>query len=286
MTLPKNIRWKGVASEGGHPPVRRGDKVEVRLGYDDDLKPVFSGYAVSVSHQSPVAIKCEDEMFMLKQQRAPVLSYAGVRLKALLSDLLGGLPYEVAEDLDLGKYRTSGGTIANELQRLHERFLLSAYFRVIDGQNKLYVGLAYPTDHRETHIFKAGKNIISENFEYTVAEDVRVKIEATGMQAGRKKIYLERGDADGDVVKIRIDGISESELRKYADRAIERVKQTGFKGGFETFGAPFVKKTDIVAVTASDGRRGVCLVKKNTITFGAGGYRQHIELGRPAFINE
>ena len=88
------------------------------------------------------------------------------------------------------------------------------------------------------------------------------------------------------MIKIRMDGLTEAELKKYAIQAVERYKQSGFKGSFETFGQPEVSKCDMVEIHASDRNSGVYLVKKIEIDFGMNGYRQKIELGQPLTINE
>ena len=157
--------------------------------------------------------------------------------------------------------------------------MLSSYFRFVEGQSVLYIGLEYPIDNREKHLFKHGKNIIKEDFTYRNKDDIRVRVEAQSFNAKHRKITYEYGDKDGDVIKIRIDGLSEEELKKYAMQALERYKQSGFKGSFETFGTPEVRKCDMVEIHASDGNRGTYLVKKNEISFGTNGYRQKIELG-------
>lgn len=40
LTLPRKTQWQGESST----PIKRGDKVSVWLGYDDDLQLVFKGY--------------------------------------------------------------------------------------------------------------------------------------------------------------------------------------------------------------------------------------------------
>ncbi len=82
----------------------------------------------------------------------------------------------------------------------------------------------------------------------------------------------------------RLINISDTELKKYAQQALDRYKQSGFKGSFETFGVPEVSKCDIVDIFSSDGNKGAYLVKKNEISFGLSGYRQKIELGQPLSI--
>ena len=55
LKLPRNIRWQGQVAPAGsvshtgsntemiYPPIKRGDRIKVELGYDDDLKVRFAG---------------------------------------------------------------------------------------------------------------------------------------------------------------------------------------------------------------------------------------------------
>ena len=287
LKLPKKIKWQNTVKEFGKPPVKRGDKITVKLGYDGELETIFSGFIRSVDAQVPIVIKCEDGMFILKQQVLTPKAYKNASLKDIVTDLLAGsgIDFKLIDDnLKIGKYRFTRKTVSEELQELKERYMLMSYFRRIDDKEVLYVGLAYPTDNRKTLFFRHSKNIISEDFEYRVKEDIRVKVEAISFDAKNKKTTIELGDKDGDLIKIRIDGISDTELKKYAQQALDRYKQSGFKGSFETFGVPEVSKCDIVDIFSSDGNKGAYLVKKNEISFGLSGYRQKIELGQPLSI--
>ncbi len=281
LELPKNIKWEGYTSENNHPPINRGDKVIVKLGYDGQLQTRFVGYVRSVDAHTPVRIKCEDQMFLLKQTKVPPKSFKEATLQEVISYLLEGtgISFELIDkDIKIGKYRIVKATIAEELQELKEKYLLSSYFRNINEKTVLYVGLKYPLDKRKKVVFKHSKNIISESLEYRKKEDIRVRVEAVSFGKKHKKTTLEIGDKDGDVIKIRIDGLTEDELKKYALQALERYKKSGFKGSFETFGVPEVSKCDMIDISASDGNSGVYLVKKNEITFGVNGYRQNITL--------
>ncbi|MCH4831578.1 hypothetical protein E5F92_002285 [Flavobacterium columnare] len=289
LELPKNIKWEGYLVKNGKLPIKRGDRITIKLGYDDDLTFKFSGFIRSVDAKNPVKIHCEDGMFLLKTQKAPAKSYKDAMLKDVIGDLLEGTNIEfqlIDNDVKLGKYRITQPTVAQALQELKEKHMLSAYFRTIDDKSVLYVGLTYPFDHRKKEKFVHGKNIISEEFEYRDKEEIRAKVEATSFGAKHKKTYLEVGDKDGDVIKIRIDGLTESELKKYAENTLDKYKQTGFKGSFEAFGEPIVSKCDMVEVHASDGNSGTYLIKKNEINFGMNGYRQKIELGQPLGIEK
>ena len=287
VQLPKKIKWQNAVKNYEKPPVKRGDKITVKLGYNDELKTIFTGFIRSIDAKVPIVIKCEDGMFLLKQQAAKPKAYKNASLKEIITDLLAGTGIEfklVDDNLKIGKYRITRKTVSEELQELKEKYMLMSYFRRIDDKEVLYVGLAYPFDNRQKLFFEHSKNIISENFEYRVKEDIRVKVEAISFDAKNKKTELELGDKDGDLIKVRIDGISKDELKKYAQQALDRYKQSGFKGSFETFGVPEVSKCDMVYIKSSYENQGLYLVKKNEIIFGQGGYRQKIELGQPLSI--
>ncbi len=243
LELPKKIKWEGFIVKNGKLPIKRGDRITIKLGYDNDLTFKFSGFIRTVDAKNPVKIHCEDGMFLLKTHKAPSKSYKNAMLKDVITDMLEGTNIDfqlIDDDIKLGKYRITQPTVAQALQELKERHMLQAYFRTINDKSILYVGLAYPFDNRKKEKFVHGKNIINEDFEYRDKEEIRAKVEATSFGAKHKKTYLEVGDKDGDVIKIRIDGLTELELKKYAENTLDKYKQTGFKGTFEAFGEPIV----------------------------------------------
>lgn len=289
IQLPKKIKWQEAVAKNGKPPIKRGDKITIKLGYDGDLQTRFTGFIRSVDAKVPITIKCEDGMFVLKSHKVKPKAFKNASLHEIVSYLLEGTSIQfqlMDKNIKVGNWRLTKTHASEELQELKEKMMLSSYFRRINGESILYIGLAYPLDNRKKVKFMHGKNIIDENFEYRDKEDVRVRCEAQSFNAKNKKVTYEYGDKDGDVIKIRMDGLTENELKKYAIEAVERYKQSGFKGSFETFGQPEVSKCDMVEIHASDGNSGVYLVKKLEIEFGTNGYRQKIELGQPLTIRE
>ena len=289
IQLPKKIKWQEAVAKNGKPPIKRGDKITIKLGYDGDLQTRFTGFIRSVDAKVPITIKCEDGMFVLKSHKVKPKAFKNASLHEIVSYLLEGTSIQfqlMDKNIKVGNWRLTKTHASEELQELKEKMMLSSYFRRINGESILYIGLAYPLDNRKKVKFMHGKNIIDENFEYRDKEDIRVRCEAQSFNAKNKKVTYEYGDKDGDLIKIRIDGLTENELKKYAIEAVERYKQSGFKGSFETFGQPEVSKCDMVEIHASDGNSGVYLVKKLEIEFGTNGYRQKIELGQPLTIRE
>lgn len=280
VTIPKKVHWQG-SDNDNNLPIKRGDKIDVKLGYGGNLETRFTGYIRNIDNRFPVTITCEDSMFLLKTVKAKPKGYRSAMLKDVITDLLEGtgINFELIDNVRLGQYRIDRATVAQELSDLKDHYMLKSYFRTINDKSILYIGLQYPFNDRKTEIFKTGVNIIKEDFEFRLKEDIKVKVEATSVNFNNKRTYLEVGDNDGEVVKISIPDLTESELREFANRAFERIKKDGLKGSFLTFGQPSVTKCDIAEVHSLDGRIGSYLIAKNEIDFGMNGYRQNITLG-------
>lgn len=90
LILPRKVKWKGETSN----PIKRGDKISVWLGYDDNLQLAFTGYVLRKGFKAPIEIFCEDEMFMLKQTPCVKKSYKNVDIHTLLKEQ--GLPYDLS----------------------------------------------------------------------------------------------------------------------------------------------------------------------------------------------
>ncbi len=282
LLLPKRIDWQG--AKHFELPIKRGDKITVKLGYNDNNKIRFTGFIRTVDAKKPIKIMCEDGMFLLKTVETKKKGYKNTTLKQVITDLLQGTGIQIQmidDEIPLRQYRILKNTVAEELNEMKTTYSLRAYFRIINGVSKLYVGIGYPFDNRGHESFIYGKNLISEDFVYRIAEDVKIKVKATSIDSKNKRFEIEVGDKDGEVYPVFHDNLNPAELRLFAEAELKRFKTTGFKGSFETFGEPFVNKCDIAHIEASDNNKGDFLIKKNEITFGMNGYRQKIEIGQP-----
>ena len=282
LLLPKKVDWEG--AENFKLPTKRGDKITVKLGYNGILKTRFIGFIRTIDSKNPIKISCEDGMFLLKTIEVKKKGYAKVTLKQLITDLLSGTGINfqlIDNDILLGPYRITKNTVAEELNEIKNEFGLRAYFRTVDGVSKLYVGFTYPFDNRKRESFVFGKNLISEDFVYRIADDVKIKVKAISIDAKNKRIEFTTGDKDGELFTVYKYNVTNAELKVFAESEMQRFKTTGFKGSFETFGEPFLSKCDIAYIEASDGNKGSFLIKKIEVNFGMNGYRQKIEIGQP-----
>lgn len=278
IQLPRKIQWgRGKIIN----PLKRGDKISVYLGYDNEYLHEFTGFIKDVGIKTPMKIYCEDSMFWLKQKELKKDAYRKITLKKLIETITEGMGIKIdcPIDVNLGNYRITRNNVAQELEELKRVYGFYAYFRKIDNEDILYVGWGFPTTHRETHRFEYGKNIIDEQLEYVDEKNIKLKVKAITVDAQNKRREIEVGDKDGELRTVYAYNMNDTDLKNFAVAEMERFKISGFKGSFTTFGFPSVKATDIVQIKTQDGHSGSYLITKLTKIYGTGGYRQKIEIG-------
>mgnify|MGYP001339136669 FL=1 len=279
LTLPRKVKWKGETSN----PIKRGDKISVWLGYDDNLQLAFTGYVLRKGFKAPIEIFCEDEMFMLKQKQCVKKSYKNVDIQTLLKDQ--GLPYDikVLGEQNIGQYRVNFENVAELLAHLKENNIRT-FFRIENDKPVLYCGVLFDHGNEMRQVFATGINIISDSsLDEQKAEDVKIKLNVVSLQPdNKKKIKVEVGDADGEKRTLHCYGKTEAEAKAWGKQELERLKRDGLTGSFQTFGHVLLDVLDVIGIKIDGERKGKYQVQKNTITFGSSGFRQDITLGARA----
>ena len=293
IVLPNNIRPKDKEGElsyditaGDQSLWKRGQAVEINLGYDDNNTNVFSGVITKISPRKPLEFLCEDKMFILKQTTIDKFSEIGVTLKSLLSAIMPTTIGYETEDIKLGKFIISKASIAEVLDYLRKKFGLFSYF-IPNG--KLYVGFAYRTaslDEISTGKiieFEFQKNIIDDSqLEYTRQDDINLKVTAINILPNNTRKSITVGDSLGENRVLHFYDVTDNELKKLATEALEKLKYEGFLGSFLTFLQPTVRQGNAIKMidpTIPD-RNGVYLVRRVVTRFGMSGGRQEITLDR------
>ena len=269
---------------GTSPLFKRGDRVQVYMGYFPELKKAFDGFISDVALRYPMEIKCEDGMFTLKQTPARKFTGENVTLRQLLTAILpAGYVFNTI-DANVGDWRVSGNAVVtNVLDELRSNHAI--YSRFVEGV--LYVGLYYQPELQNTETFYFEKNIINcDNLDYQLKENVKVKVKVNAFRSDNKKVVpYEIGDLDGDLRTINLYNVPAADVEAIALKEIDRLKYTGYKGDFETFGEPFVRPGDAAKLisTLLPERNGTYLINSVTRSWGVEGYRQTI--GIDAILN-
>lgn len=285
ITIPRKLTFEDKQLFTGDTPIfKRGDKIEVSIGYVPNLTKVFSGYIKNVGSNVPTVLECEDEMYLLKQYTVNYPSKVGLRERSAKGKLLKhpqvipfsvkldelldycltdhDISYEIVDNIDLGSFRVINATPASVLDKLKSEYGLYSYFR--DGI--LHVGFANDASVTSEAEFKMEEVIInSDTLEWQRAEDVRIKCVAISIYPDNTKSDpIEFGDADGNQITIHKYNMDAKSLEFAAKQWIAENKYTGFRGEVETFGEPVMKHGDRLKLTSIKlpERDGTYLIKK------------------------
>ena len=291
ITLPRKLTFEGKnLFEGNEPIFKRGDNIEVQIGYVPNITTVFVGYIKNVGTNVPTVLECEDEMYLLKQwtinypkkidlitksKKGKLLIHPKevpftVKLKELLDYCLSDhdIEFDVIDNIDLGQRRFVNLTPAAMLDVLKSEYGLYSYFKnkvnkttgevEIDKKtNKpiriLHVGFANDAAITHEASFKMEEVVInSDTLEWSRAEDVRIQCSAISMfPDNTKSDPIIVGDPDGNQITIHKYNMNESALRFAAEQWIKENKYTGYRGDVETFGEPVMNHGDRAKIISS-----------------------------------
>lgn len=279
LQLPRKVKWQGAERN----PLKRGDKVSVWLGYDDNLQLAFRGYITTIGYKAPITIECEDEMFIFKSREVKKKAYSAATIEQILKDQDLGVKFRVVGEQSIGSYRVTSNTITELFGHLKDNGGVRFFFKTEGDELVLYAGVLFDKSDGYKQVFcksDEGGNIINDSdLDIQSKEDVRIKLKAISLQSNNKKIRVEVGDTDGETRTAHTYNKTESELKAWALQELERLKRDGLTGSFTTFGFELVDKLDNVAIKIDGERKGVYQVEKNVIKYGSSGYRQEITIG-------
>ena len=255
--------------------LKRGDKVIVKLGYNDALKTVFKGYLTRIKPTTPIELYCEDEMWKLKQIDINT-SFKGGSLNDFLTDLFPDVKIN-AFDLQMAPFHASSINGAELLDKIKSEYSLYSFFR----NDELVIGKQYDPNNYNKHIFIIDYNMESDDLEFLTKDELIIAVKAISNNADGTKTEIELGDKGGDTTTLNFYNLKKTELQKVAEKEIERLKYDGWRGGFTAFGEPFIKHGDVIELRheKDSDKTGAYWVDEVVYTYGVNGYRQDIKLG-------
>lgn len=310
LVFPRNLNKDGRNIFTGESALfKKGDEVTVKHGYYPNLNLIFKGYISDIGAKIPLEIKCEDEMYLLKNtniifptQRTVITSSVSKtgRTKRLkkprvivdtysLDDLLDSIlpdyiKYECL-DMQLAKRAYTNVSVSRILEDLRSTYGLYSYFRLNENnESVLHVGFASDASTGNTVEFEFENNIIDDSsLTYQVEDDVYYKVVVKLMNENNEVTEYTYGDTDGSQRTFHLYWDSSKpkpDVEKFGKEQLAKLKYTGYKGSFTTFGEPYVTNGDIVKLTSKKmpERNGNYLVKGVKRTWGIEGSRQEIEI--------
>jgi hypothetical protein len=266
-----------------------GDKVNIQLGYDEKLTDEFDGYIRKINIKTPLEISCEGCEYLLRDN-VDTKTFKSTNLKEVIKYVVGDsllsskqitLDEQIPAVVMSNYVIPANLTRINALKQLKEKYGLTMFFY----SGKLYAGLDF-VKYFGSIIYSLGWNTPrSDELEYQVAEDVRLKVKAIHINKDNTKLEAEVGEPDGSQRTVYFySGVkSVSDLKKLAQSQLDKLKYTGYTGKITTFLEPYSAPgmvADIRDINYPE-RNGKYEIRSVHTTFGENGARRTIEIGKP-----
>jgi hypothetical protein len=257
----------------------RGDKVNVWLGYDDDLRLEYEGFISRINYKTPLEIECEGYEFLLRSP-CETKTWSKTTMKEVLQYIIKSTEITLSElvpDVSFTKFIIPANmTRLEALQMVKENYGMTIYFT----GSELYAGLAYIVD-KGTVKYRLGWNTIKDDeLKYRNADDVSLKIKAVWIKPDNTKIEAEVGDPKGSVRTLFFYNVESKEaLKKLAAEEIKKYKYSGYEGKITTFLQPFAEpgmKGELSDPKYRE-REGTYYITKTIVKAGMSGGRRTVE---------
>ncbi len=284
ISLPTHFKIKDDGKElFTEKAIKVGDRVKVTLGYEDVYEGVeFEGFVKKIKPKTPIEIECEDMMYLLRKKNI-TKAWQKTTLKEVLQEVVKGTEIKLSKDIPdikLEKWIIKNANGTQVLKKLKQEFLLTIF---INDDNELYVGLRQLTNLHEKTIYDLNYNITNNDLEYKTKNDRKIKVRYTYIDKKNKKKTIEVGDADGEIRTFHTSVVSDVvKLKEMAKAEIEKLKYDGFDGSITSFLIPYATrgmKARIIDKELKEIDENY-FIKKVEVSFGTGGARRKVEIGR------
>lgn len=273
--------------------IRRGQKVQIYLGYDGANELEFDGYVNRrTDKDGGMVVECEDAMYQFRQTTMKNQELVSPSMKTLLQKVVDevnstaetSVKAETNLNYTYEKFVFQNASAFDVLKKIQEETKAHIY---LDTDNVLHVEPQYMENVSNVVKYSFQQNICKDGlgltWKDTTENPLLIEVEGTGKVNGKAtKVIVTSGKAGGDRIKEKIKGIvDEKTLQSIADDMLNMRNHVGFEGGFEAWLRPFVKAGDFVELSDDEDekRNGKYYVTSVETSFSSGGGKRTIKLG-------
>ena len=298
IVLPNKFRDKDGQTliVGTDNVFKRGDAVEIKVGYFPNLVSRFKGFISNIKPDSPLVLDCEDRMWQLKQVNLVSKEFRDTTIKDVVEYATAsetGLTIEFDDKTaKIGHFKVDNKGFINAVtvfEVLKKQFGYNIYFvdevlnvRIL--KSILSLGSVVEMGFQ--------KNIIDDTLKFQRDDDVGMVVRFESKQTDNtvftffgskvkgETVINETVKVGGIVHSWRIPELSKATIKKIITENIDKFVWKGFTGDFLTFLEPVVDHSDQIQFEdfQHTERDGKYLIKSTETRFGVNGGRQIVEL--------
>ncbi len=257
--------------------IKRGNKVEIKLGYNNELNPEFVGFVKKTVVKDFLQIECEDLMYSLAV-RLDNKVFVNTNLKEVVNYAIADteIVLDNLPDIEFDKFTVYNNNGIDVISNLENDYGLEAFFT---SQNKLFVGLAN-TYSSGSAVYDLQRNIIANNLVYMRESDRNLKIKAVSIQKDNSRLEVDIGDKEGEQRTLYFSNIKDKKtLTEFAEAELRKLIYNGFEGDFTAFLRPILQTGMTCKIIDNKIDKGNYYVSKVTTTFNSSGGRRTGTLG-------
>lgn len=262
--------------------LERGQKVEIRLGYNGEMQTEFSGYLLDMGiDRGNMTLRCEDGLFLFRKPLADV-ELKSVSLKQLFEYAVretgAGLETVCSYDFKYDKYVVSGMTGYSLLKKLQEETKANVYVK----EQALHIHPAYEEIFGEVE-YDFSMNIEKDNLVYKKAAERVCEVEVEGIGKDGSRVKVKTGTAGGDRQSIKVYGVTDAgALKKRGEEEMKRLSCDGYEGDLTGWLLPYCEAGYAAKVIDEEypEKNGTYYVTAVTTEFSRNGGSRKVQLGK------
>jgi len=305
VILPNRLRRKNNQIKF---EINIGDRIVINLGYKPDLIKEFDGFVASVDPDSPMTLKCEDQMFLLKRKSLDSFVLRDTTLSELIDKVytslltpeekeLYGITGEVnLVDAPIGTFKVDKNqTPVDVFDALRKNFKVYVYFQ----EGTLYAHILLSEQNPKVVLFDSQKNVPQGTENVNFQTDTDGNIVAYGISENKdgtkvevyayyknnlpdNEVLLTETRPNGTLNTLKVPNRTKDQMSQLIKQWLPNLYYTGAVGDISTFGSPSIKHGDIAELKNRkfpdrDGRYKITYVSKEFSV--ANGYKQTVNLG-------
>lgn len=266
--------------------IKRGDKVEIALGYNGRLRREFTGYVSRINYTQPLEIECQDASFRLRETRIQK-RYSASSIQTLLDDILEGTGISyTTEGAQINTEKINLTTDAGEsitrleaLRFLIDRYHLTGYF---DNDERLFIGLRQGNKTGDVTLRLGWNTIKDDDLKYHNSDEQQIQITAVYISPTGVRTEVKVGDLEGANRTVFLTDVKDpKQLKVLAANELEKFKFDGFAGSISAFLEPYAEPGFVVHLKDEqfEERSGSYYCEETQVEFGQGGARRKITIG-------